>query len=79
MTEATELHHFIPLGMGANRREMNLRHYTAIPVTSEVHRDIHSLSREDFKKKYSMPGVNLEVEIWKKIWEYNLEYFSEIF
>jgi len=77
MKKAVELHHVEALEMGANRDRQNNKHYTAIPLSSEVHRDIHKLDRSAFQKKYGFPGTDIFVHIWKTIHKYNLEYFEE--
>ena len=74
---ATELHHVRAIGMGRDRKGDDVWHYTAIPVTMEVHRDIHSLSKEKFNQKYGFPGRDLFVYIWEAIHDLNIEYFSE--
>lgn len=75
--KAEHYHHLKPLGMGGNRKEENLNHFTVVPLCAEVHWDIHTMSRKDFSAKWGYPGEDVFLELWQWVQRRNIEYFLE--
>jgi hypothetical protein len=73
--KAEHYHHLRPLGMGADRKKPHLNHFTVIPLCAEVHHDIHSMSRADFRAKWGFPGQNVFIELWQWVQRANIEFF----
>jgi len=62
-----EAHHLIAVGSGADRSRQMARHYTAIPLCREHHREIESEGEAVFEEKH---GCDIHLMALKFFMEY---------
>ena len=60
-----ELHHVDAVGMGRNRKEIIHLGMDVIPLSSTLHKEIHTIGKEAFFEKYHVFGVKADEEICK--------------
>lgn len=72
---AEHLHHLRTVGMGNNRTQPNPNHFTVVPLSAEVHNDIHKLGKAEFRSKWGFPGEDIFVSLWQWVQKANIEYF----
>lgn len=60
-----ELHHVDAVGMGRNRKEIIHLGMEVIPLSSTLHKEIHTIGKDSFFKKYHVFGVRADEEICK--------------
>jgi hypothetical protein len=51
-----DLHHVVPLGMGADRTEVIHEGLEVLPLCREHHMEIHRTGKTDFFKRYHLNG-----------------------
>lgn len=54
--KAADLHHVVPLGMGADRTEVIHEGLEVLPLCREHHMEIHRTGKADFFKRYHLNG-----------------------
>ena len=52
-------HHLHALGMGSNRQKSNARHFTCIPLSREMHTELHAQGLSYFEQKY-------KIDLWQE-------------
>ena len=60
-----ELHHVDAVGMGRNRKEIIHLGMEVIPLSSTLHKEIHTIGKAAFFEKYHVFGVKADEEICK--------------
>ena len=60
-----ELHHLDAVGMGRNRKEIIHLGMEVIPLSAELHREVHTIGKKSFCDKYHVFGVRADEEICK--------------
>ena len=63
-----EPHHLDALGMGANRNKPNIKHFTCIPLSREIHTELHAKGINYMQEKY-------RIQFWEEAYYYCLKYF----
>ncbi len=58
-----ELHHVDAVGMGRNRKEIIHLGMEVIPLSSTLHKEIHTIGKKSFFEKYHVFGVRADEEI----------------
>lgn len=58
-----ELHHLDAVGMGRKRKEIIHTGMEVLPLSAELHREIHQIGRESFCEKYHVFGVKADEAI----------------
>ena len=69
--DGLETMHVIHVGMGGNRKKPNPRHFTALRAHWEVHSNHHSMTSEEFYRRY---GINL----WEAVGRQLAAYFEVV-
>jgi len=62
-------HHLIRIGMGRDRNKSLKAHYSAIPLCSNHHRNLHDIGEITFSDKHS-------INLWKRAHAVLLEFFT---
>ena len=62
--------HLEAIGMGGNRKNPTLKHYSAIPLCRVPHTERHALPLKDFEDKYK---INLWYECFRLLRSYYAE------
>ena len=52
-------HHLHAIGMGANRTKPNSRHFTCVPLSREMHTELHQIGIKNFENKYN-------IDLWQE-------------
>ena len=52
-------HHLHALGMAANRNKPNSRHFTCVPLSREMHTELHQRGAQQFQDKYN-------IDLWQE-------------
>jgi hypothetical protein len=52
-------HHLHAIGMGANRTKPNSRHFTCVPLSREMHTELHQRGIKSFEDKYN-------IDLWQE-------------
>tara|TARA_R100000773_G_scaffold20599_1_gene18373 strand:+ start:5178 stop:5498 length:321 start_codon:yes stop_codon:yes gene_type:complete len=60
-------HHLHALGMGANRKKPNARHFTCIPLSREMHTELHAQGMHYFEQKYN-------IDLWQEAYYLFISY-----
>jgi hypothetical protein len=47
-------HHLIAIGMGQNRKNPSAKHFTCIPLSREMHTELHKMGTQAFEIKYNI-------------------------
>ena len=54
-----EPHHLEAIGMGANRKKPNIKHFTCIPICRDVHIEVHAKGINWVNERY-------RVQLWQE-------------
>ena len=69
-TEKAEPHHLMKIGMGNNRKNPTVRHYTAVPLCRQHHRQIESLPLRTCEDRW-------QINLWKWAFRNYLRWLDE--
>jgi len=69
--QPAEPHHLRAIGSSGERKKPSRRHYTAVPLSRDIHIAAHVLTSSKFKERYS---INLWAEAHRLFTNYVLEY-----
>ena len=58
-----DLHHLEAIGADHNRKKPNQKHFTIIPLTRELHTEVHQIGLNKFQGKY-------RVQLWQEAYYY---------
>tara|TARA_R100001163_G_C4972072_1_gene131583 strand:+ start:333 stop:647 length:315 start_codon:yes stop_codon:yes gene_type:complete len=58
-----DAHHLEAIGMGQDRKKPNQKHFTAVPLSRELHTEVHASGLNDFQAKYN-------VQLWQEAYYY---------
>jgi hypothetical protein len=47
-------HHLHAVGMGQNRKKPSAKHFTCVPLSREMHTELHKIGTQAFEKKYNI-------------------------
>lgn len=61
--------HLISVGMGHNRKNPMLEHFTCIPLCRQCHTERHQIGNELFEKKH-------KVDLWRDAFNYLMEFLT---
>tara|TARA_R110000803_G_scaffold49530_2_gene103021 strand:- start:9384 stop:9698 length:315 start_codon:yes stop_codon:yes gene_type:complete len=62
-SQDSDCHHLEAIGMGQNRKKPNQKHFTAIPLTRELHTEVHAIGINKFQEKYN-------IQLWQEAYYY---------
>lgn len=62
-TKDIDAHHLEAVGMGQNRKKPNQKHFTAVPLSRELHTEVHQIGINKFQEKYN-------VQLWQEAYYY---------
>mgnify|MGYP003113246569 CR=1 FL=1 len=60
---APDAHHLEAIGMGQNRKNPNQKHFTAIPLSRELHTEVHAIGIHKFQERYN-------IQLWQEAYYY---------
>ncbi|MDU7339343.1 MAG: putative HNHc nuclease [Clostridium sp.] len=66
--EKSELHHMDAVGAGRDRKEIIHKGMRVLPLSREMHKEIHSIGIDTFCNKYHVFGIKMDdylCQIWK--------------
>ena len=68
--EPVDPHHLISIGMGGNRKNPNVKHYSCVPLCRKHHTEYHSHGKTIFEKKH-------EISLFEIAFHLLIKYFEE--
>ena len=60
-------HHLHALGMGTNRQKANARHFTCVPLSREMHTELHQQGMNYFQQKY-------KIDLWQEAYYFFISF-----
>lgn len=63
-------HHLHALGMGANRKKPNARHFTCVPLSRDMHTELHQQGMAYFQQKY-------KIDLWQEAYYFFVNFLVQ--
>jgi len=63
-------HHLHAIGMGANIKKPNARHFTCIPLSRDMHTELHQIGMQRFQDKY-------KVDLWQEAYYFFINFLVQ--
>ena len=60
---SVDAHHLEAVGMGQNRKKPSQKHFTTVPLSRELHTEVHAIGLNKFQEKYN-------VQLWQEAYYY---------
>ena len=63
-------HHLHAIGMGANRQKPNARHFTCVPLSRDMHTELHQIVIDRFQAKY-------KIDLWQEAYYFFINFLVQ--
>tara|TARA_R100000657_G_C4674860_1_gene120284 strand:+ start:736 stop:1068 length:333 start_codon:yes stop_codon:yes gene_type:complete len=69
-SDIADPHHLHAIGMGSNRLKPNARHFTCIPLSREMHTELHAQGLPYFQQKY-------KIDLWQEAYYFFINFLIQ--